>query len=93
MKTKTYTIEGATWASRFMQKFWFDAATVRARSKAEALREFKHSIKKGYENEADNVMWVNADAPNYVAYRVKGNANNFSDHKKMYIKATTGTPE
>lgn len=87
---KTYTIEGATHAPRFTEKFWFDAATVRAKNKAEALREFKYSIKKGTDSGSDNVAWVNSDAPDYVYYRVK-NTSNFSDYKKM-VKAIS-TPE
>jgi hypothetical protein len=68
---KTYTIEGATWAPRFMQKFWFTAATVRAKSKAEALREFKETTARGTDSNSENVTWVNVHAPEYVSYRVK----------------------
>lgn len=67
---KTYAIEGATWAPRFTEKFWFTAATVRAESKAEALREFKETIAKGTDLNS-SVTWVNSDASNYVSYRVK----------------------
>jgi hypothetical protein len=68
---KTYTIEGATHAPRFTEKFWFTAATVRAKNKAEALKEFRDTIKRGTDLGSDNVTWTNSDAPDYVSYRVK----------------------
>lgn len=38
MKMKTYIIEGATWAPRFMQKFWFNAATVMAKKQKRSVK-------------------------------------------------------
>lgn len=69
---KTYTIEGATWAPKFMQKFWFTAANVVAKNKTEALRQFKETIAKGTDS-SSNVVWENTHAPNYVSYRIKLN--------------------
>ena len=67
---KTYTIYGTSDIKAFVEKYWRPVATVLAKSKEEALREFKHCKGRRTDADSDTVTFT-CDAPNYASYRVK----------------------
>jgi hypothetical protein len=64
---KNYTIYGTSDTKRFFQKNWTAVATVRAKSKAQAMREFRDSTYR----ENDMVKTTSPFAYEYASYRVK----------------------
>lgn len=64
---KNYTIYGTSDAKRFFEKHWTPVATVLAKSKKQAMREFKDSEYR----ENDIVKTTSPFAYEYASYRVK----------------------
>lgn len=64
---KNYIIYGSSDTKRFFQKTWTPVAIVRAKNKAQAMREFRDSTYR----ENDMVKTTSPFAYEYASYRVK----------------------